>query len=321
MKISKYIGLGSLILLSFCLWCLPSSLPQKDINPENKTEEVTGFEKILYFDIKAEKYFDDSVSKAVSGYAVVRGVNAVVSVIQNTDIHLKPMGVGTNIAIGEILDPINDITERTADVFVTAITALGCLKIGHVLMVGFTTKLAAIIILLIGFTYVKETQYFSNYRNTLLKIFSLLLIMRGLLPIAAYVNEVVYVKCFQDDINKHLQGLNAFSTTDFFKTDFPSFPDNVMEAKDFATGTGFYIRDQGNVVLNKFKYFFKNIDNIVENLMYLGVLMLVQMIFQVLILPLLIFWLLKSLINKLFEKNIPFLISEQDLVKLVSKEK
>ena len=83
-----------------------------------------GFE-IPVLDKKANTYFNESISKAGLAYATCRVINASISVIQNSNLQLEPAGVGVSLAIGQALDPIDDMTERLSDVLVTAIVALG----------------------------------------------------------------------------------------------------------------------------------------------------------------------------------------------------
>jgi hypothetical protein len=80
-------------------------------------------------DEKSNAYLDETLKKAVYTYAIVRGINGVISVIQNTRVDMSPAGVGVSMALGEILDPVNDLVERFSWVMLISITALGIQKI------------------------------------------------------------------------------------------------------------------------------------------------------------------------------------------------
>lgn len=87
--------------------------------------------KLPVLDTNADGYFEESIKGATLAYASVRGVNAVVSVLKESEIEVSPAGVGVNIAAGQILDPIDDMTERLSDVMVASIVSLGIQKIGY----------------------------------------------------------------------------------------------------------------------------------------------------------------------------------------------
>lgn len=69
----------------------------------------------------AEKAF----TRALVTFAAARTLNGVISVAQGTELALEPGGVGVNLTIGEILDPINDLIERFSGVMLVAASSLG----------------------------------------------------------------------------------------------------------------------------------------------------------------------------------------------------
>ena len=81
------------------------------------------------FDKVAEGYFDDSLKRAAYTFAAARGINGVISVIQNTSVSVSPAGVGVDLAAGQILDPVNDLVERFSWVMLVSATSLGIQKI------------------------------------------------------------------------------------------------------------------------------------------------------------------------------------------------
>ena len=80
-------------------------------------------------DRNAEAYLDKTMKKALVTFAVVRGINAVISVIQESDLAVSPAGVGMTIAVGEILDPVNDLIERFSWIMLASTTSLGVQRI------------------------------------------------------------------------------------------------------------------------------------------------------------------------------------------------
>src|SRR5660397_82253 len=68
---------------------------------------------------------DSSFKQALAVFATAKGLNAVISLVQGTEV--GPPGV--TISIGEILDPINDLVERFSWIMLASLTSLGIQKI------------------------------------------------------------------------------------------------------------------------------------------------------------------------------------------------
>ncbi len=55
---------------------------------------------------------DETTKRAVISFGIAKGINAVISLIQGTELSLTPAGLGMTFSIGEFLDPLNDMVER-----------------------------------------------------------------------------------------------------------------------------------------------------------------------------------------------------------------
>ena len=95
-----------------------------------------------------ENFSEDYVNRAFAGagliYATARGINGLVSVLQGTELDV----VFVTVAIGEALDPINDLIERFSDFILVALGSLALQKIllglvSHTLFNTLLTALAA----------------------------------------------------------------------------------------------------------------------------------------------------------------------------------
>lgn len=86
-------------------------------------------------DRSSSKYVDDALTQAFSAYAVARGVNAVVSVLQSVSLG-GSLGASFEVNPGELLDPINDLVERYATVMEFSIGSLLTQKI----LIGITSS-------------------------------------------------------------------------------------------------------------------------------------------------------------------------------------
>ena len=63
--------------------------------------------------------------RAVASFATARALNALISVVQGTELSVQPLGVGVTLTPGQMLDPLNDLVERFADLMLMASVAFG----------------------------------------------------------------------------------------------------------------------------------------------------------------------------------------------------
>ena len=78
---------------------------------------------------KAAAYVDDGLARSLVTFASARALNGVISVFQGTEVVVQPFGVGITLALGEILDPINDLVEAFSSVMLTTTVAFGIQKL------------------------------------------------------------------------------------------------------------------------------------------------------------------------------------------------
>lgn len=255
--------------------------------------------KIPYVDAMADSYFKDAITKAGLAYATTRVVNASVSVIQESKLQLEPAGVGVSIAVGQVLDPLNDMSERLSDVLVMAITSLGLQKllfeIGISIFPLFFGVFLFLLSLLVWFNSAKVKALYS----LLIQLSILLLIVRLCLPFSSFANEFLYKNFFESQINE------ARSSLEFGVSKM-----DALKEVEFPTQGTFGILSNSAEFLSKKAIEFKNtviysIDNagtLIENLLKLTFLYMGIFIIQVIILPLLCFWLMIKMARIVFVK-------------------
>lgn len=73
----------------------------------------------------SSKDIDASITNAGLIYGTARGINALVSMLQGTELNIPFL----TFSIGEILDPINDLIERFSDIVLLALGSLALQKI------------------------------------------------------------------------------------------------------------------------------------------------------------------------------------------------
>jgi hypothetical protein len=73
---------------------------------------------------QAQSYLQGATLKAVAAFAAARGLNAAISTLQGSSVTVG-VGVSGNLALGEVLDPLNDLVERFSEVMLISSVALG----------------------------------------------------------------------------------------------------------------------------------------------------------------------------------------------------
>lgn len=76
-------------------------------------------------DSRATQHAEDGLKRALASFAAARTLNAVISVVQGTEVAVQPVGVGVTFTPGQVLDPLNDLVEQFAALMLTASVAFG----------------------------------------------------------------------------------------------------------------------------------------------------------------------------------------------------
>jgi len=76
-------------------------------------------------DSSASRYVEASLKRALVSFATARTLNAVISVVQGTQVAVQPGGVGVTFTPGQVLDPINDLVEQFSLLMLAASVSFG----------------------------------------------------------------------------------------------------------------------------------------------------------------------------------------------------
>lgn len=136
-----------------------------------------------------DEYGDDyttkSLTHAAATYGVARGINAVVSVIQSTEVSI---GVAS-ITPGEFLDPMNDLVERFSWIVMMAMASLGLQKL---LLVIASSLIFKILITLAGILLVYSVLKNNNkIQNAMIRLFVVALFLRFAIGAVVWANDLV----------------------------------------------------------------------------------------------------------------------------------
>lgn len=154
------------------------------------------FQKFESVDKVSETYFTQSLQSATVAYAALRGVNAVVSVIKDSTIEVSPAGIGLSLAAGQVLDPVDDMTERASSVVVAVLVSLGIQRLGYEVSQKIALMgVAFLLCVLVVFVWLKGAS--SIWRLRVFKWIAMLLVLRFMLPALALASEWAHSQYFQ----------------------------------------------------------------------------------------------------------------------------
>lgn len=84
---------------------------------------ITAASWLTVFDARSTKYVDDAIVQSTAAFAVARGLNAIISTAQSTQVSFS-IGAGLSMTVGEVLDPLNDLVEQYSSLMKVSIVSL-----------------------------------------------------------------------------------------------------------------------------------------------------------------------------------------------------
>lgn len=257
---------------------------------------LPGF-RLPVMDDAADRYFSQAITKAGLAYGTCRVLNASVSFLKESDIELQPAGLGISLAVGQILDPIDDMTERLSEVVVTAITSLGVQKLVHEISLSLSARILALLVLLMSLFSLAGSARIAGLQELTLKLLLIMLILRIGFPVASMANEFLYENYFSAKIQEANQGLKLGFTEQ--KCDDIALGETEGVVGTFTRGAAF-LKDKTAEFQASFREFVNNSGAIIENLLRLTYLYVGLFVIQVLLIPLGSFWLLLRALDVVF---------------------
>ena len=144
-------------------------------------------------DTHSSEQLDIALQRSLTTFAVARGLNGLVSVVQGTEVNLAPAGMGATFTPGELLDPVNDMVERFSWVMLMSSVSIGVQEV--MLLIGktalFKILFSLLALLLLLQLWIPKTRVFVSL-NFNVKLVLLLVLLRFSVPALVMVNELVY---------------------------------------------------------------------------------------------------------------------------------
>lgn len=178
------------------------------------SDGVLGSAPFQHADAVGEEYVDKAFDRALIAFALARATNAVISVIQDSEVDITPAGVGVTIAAGEILDPINDMVERFSMVMLLSLISLGIQKFLIEVVPWFSFKLilAPALLLFLPRLWVMK-PWAAHTTSIAQRLLLLALLLRFSVPMVAVLNDQVYQLFLDQHYNEAIEGLEQGKQT------------------------------------------------------------------------------------------------------------
>ncbi|MBU1195493.1 MAG: hypothetical protein KKE62_19560 [Proteobacteria bacterium] len=263
--------------------------------------------KIPVLDSKTDAYFQQAMTKAGLAYATCRIINASVSVVKDSSLELEPAGVGVSLAVGQVLDPIDDMTERVSDILVMAITSLGVQKLSYEIGVSLVPQMFSMVLLFLSILIWFDNDRIKSLHKTFVRVLIFIAVFRFCLPVSSLVNDFVHKNYFEAQISQAKDGLVVGSKGIEQLSEF-SLPQIDGFIKTIENSAGF-VKQKAIAFKHALESAMNNIESIIDNLLKLAFLYVGVFLIQIILLPLASFWILVKLVNSLFVLQTPLHVS------------
>ncbi|TKB28358.1 hypothetical protein FCL47_02380 [Desulfopila sp. IMCC35006] len=255
--------------------------------------------RIPLLDAKTDTYFTEAITRAGIAYATCRAINASVSIIKDSQLQLEPAGIGVSLAVGQVLDPIDDMTERLSTVLVTAITSLGVQKLSYEIGVSLAPRVLAGLLLVLSLLVWFDNDRLSGLQHITVRLMILLAVLRLCLPLSSIVNHSLYTGYFAEEIARASQQLDLRSEASGQFSDIAT-PDTQGFWATIGNSTA-VIKKISADLKKSLETFVTNATEIIENLLKLTFLYVAIFLIQVIVLPVSIFWFLVYIASSLLK--------------------
>jgi uncharacterized membrane protein len=264
-------------------------------------------------DSKATEYVDAGLARAGAAFLLARTINAIISVFQESELQLEPGGIGVSFAVGEALDPINDMVERFSWVMLASLTSLGIQKV--LIQVGAWFSISVVLFLGLLFLLAGlwvENRMPINLRRAGGTLILLAVLLRFAIPVMSFLNDLVYESVLEkkhDEASARIE-MNIDELKKLYPSDMAA-SQQIQPQKDEQKGDSWLSKandlvsntiNQGKNILD-LKSRYEAIKNIVSGMFDYLVDLMVVFVINTILLPLIFLWGFLKLFNLLLGQN------------------
>jgi hypothetical protein len=269
----------------------------------------------LGVDEYAMKLQDEAFNRAMVAFGLAKGLNAIISLIQGTQLSITPVGIGLNFSVGEVLDPFNDMVERFSWVMLASTVSLGIQKIILTLSSKLFLQVSIIFSTLISLIFLWLKPLHVKWFFMLpFKILLLLLILRFGAISSIYTTQYLYNSTLHKeyvdsskiiiDTQKNLEDLHEKNT-------------NIIKSKKKTAWYELDITSKAKDMLSKLNIS-KKLDHLKESISIASkniITLITIFILQTILMPLLFFYLMIFSIKAIFKVK----VNSDKIVQILNK--
>lgn len=252
------------------------SLPRGVLLPAVVVLLMLALSAIGGFRAMGEERLDAASNRAIAAFAVARTLNGVISVIQETQVGVS-LGISTTLQPGQILDPLNDLIERFSLAALIAATLLWALKLmGNFLILPWVPLvLLALLGIRIG---LERCSSCMDFNQLLMRVVRVGIVIWAFAVVTPWVIDGVHES---DVIQQHYQA----ATRD-------------MENAGASLRDMLDLQSPWDIDRSRVAEGMSELTTMADRLSKQAIVVLAVFAFEVLLVPLLIFWVTaRSLLN------------------------
>jgi hypothetical protein len=160
-------------------------------------------------DAPAMERVDAGLKRALVSFASARALNAVISVLQGTEVTAQPMGFGVVFTPGQVLDPVNDLVESFSNAMLAASVAFGIQKV----LIGVGGYWPISMLLTVVAVAWAWQRFHPSQRPSagLSRLLVILVMLRFAIPVVTLGSDVLFEKFLAADYAASQQAIDASS--------------------------------------------------------------------------------------------------------------
>ncbi|MDP1527013.1 MAG: hypothetical protein Q8M20_14465 [Rhodocyclaceae bacterium] len=241
---------------------------------------------IIPLDKAATEHVDAGLKRALVSFASARALNAVISVAQGTEIAATPAGIGVQLSVGQILDPVNDVVEQFSQLMLAASIAFGIEKI--LISIGAYWMVSLVITAIA----VMCAYYIFRQRPLpalLTKVLAMLIMVRFAVPLAIIGSDKMFHEFMADDYMSSQKSIETVSGQ------LPSMNDSAPQV---AQEKSIWDKIKGWSTQNlDIRPQLTGLKEAAEQAIENAIRLMVIFLLQTLVLPLLLIWILWGMVK------------------------
>jgi hypothetical protein len=195
---------------------------------------LVGLSSTRALDDYVDDYTGEAITNAAISYATARGINALVSMLQSSEVEAGVGIVSGSMTIGEVLDPLNDMIERFSTVMTWVLASLAAQKI---LLLLASHKLFLYLVAVLGITALLLLyRGRSQAQSLVFRCFLVVVFLRFALGLAVALNSAVDYMFLDQQLQSHDREIGKFQSS-IMRIDLDADSDDIRDSViDFWRG-------------------------------------------------------------------------------------